>query len=53
MEMESLGPLKKVNPGEVNSHKETWLLFKDVSVAANDLEMDQIVEKYKIEQERV
>lgn len=49
MEMESLGPLKKVNPGEANSHKETWLLFKDVSVPANDFEMDQIADKYNLE----
>lgn len=49
LEMETLGHLKKVNPGEANSHKETWLLFKDVSVPANDFEMDQIADKYNLE----
>ncbi len=49
LEMETLGHLKKVNPGEANSHRETWFLFRDVSVPANDLEMDQIADKYNLE----
>ena len=52
LEMETLGELKTVEPGETNAHKEIWLLFKDVPLPANESEMDGVAVKYNLEQER-
>ncbi len=49
LEMETLGELKMINPGESNSHTEKWIFFKGVSVPSNDEEMDAIAEKHKLE----
>jgi len=48
LEVESLGELKSVEPGETVSHKETWQLFKDVSrpTCDNEAEIAEIVKKY-------
>ncbi len=50
LEMESLGELKTVGFGETNSHKEKWMLFKDVDVPSDDDEMDEISNKFKLEE---
>jgi hypothetical protein len=37
LEMESIGPLKKMSPGETVDHKEKWRLIKNVAdIASND-----------------
>lgn len=47
IEMESLGELKTVMPGECNCHREILQLFPDVVCPSNDeAEIDAIVEKY-------
>ncbi|MBE7051226.1 MAG: hypothetical protein E7395_01465 [Ruminococcaceae bacterium] len=48
LEMETLSELKMVEPGECNTHLETWQFFKNVSTPANDSEMDQIAAEYNL-----
>jgi len=49
LEMETLGELKSVAPGETVSHKETWKYIKDVApVSDNDEEIQALVDKYII-----
>ena len=49
LEIESLGELKVVEPESTNSHIEKWILYKDVSVPSCDDEMDEIAQKYNLE----
>lgn len=47
LEMESLGELKSVEPGETVSHKESWEYIKNVPVCDdNDEAIDELVKKY-------
>ena len=47
VEMESLGQLKKVAPGEAVEHVEEWKLCENVSMPSNDEnEIDEVVKKY-------
>lgn len=47
MEMETLGELKTVMPGETVCHSETWKYIKDVAVSSdNEEEIDGLVKKY-------
>ena len=49
VEMESLGELKKVKPGETVEHKETWEIFDNVSMDDfSEESIDRLVEKYII-----
>ena len=48
IELETLGELKVANPGESNSHTETWYLYENVAVPANDEETDALAEKYNL-----
>lgn len=43
LEMETLGPLKRLAPGEALEHHERWFLFRDVPTPRNDHEVDQFV----------
>lgn len=45
MEMESLSPLKVLEPGETASHKETWYLLDNVDCPKTEEDMDKIKEK--------
>lgn len=50
IEMETLGQLKKVKPGETVEHKETWEIFDNVSVDDfSETSIDKLVEKYIIQ----
>ncbi len=46
LEIESLGALAKLNPGEATEHTEVWNLFCDVEKPASAEEIDRIVEKF-------
>lgn len=39
VELESLGPLVRLAPGETAVHEETWQLFKDLSLPTNEEEV--------------
>lgn len=43
MELESLGPLAKLEPGESVEHMERWYLFKDINLNGTDNEVDAIL----------
>lgn len=40
LEVESLGPLVTLTPGNSVSHKEIWHIFKDVTIPSSDDELD-------------
>lgn len=40
IELESLGPLQKLEPGASATHVERWFLFKDVALGAKDAETE-------------
>jgi len=40
LEVETLGPLSRVEPGECVEHVETWQLFRDVPAPNNDADVD-------------
>jgi hypothetical protein len=45
VELESLGPLKTIEPGEFAEHIESWYVFKNISVPSTEKEIEeQIVE---------
>lgn len=47
MEMETLGELKTVQPGETVCHKEAWKYVKDVPLCSdNEEEIDELAAKY-------
>ncbi|NLL83204.1 MAG: hypothetical protein GX230_03055 [Lentisphaerae bacterium] len=43
LEIESLGPLVSLRPGDKVSHVETWRLFKDVPLCKTDAEVDKFI----------
>ncbi len=43
LEVETLGPLTKLAPGAAVEHEETWYLFKDVPMPAQDAAVDTYV----------
>jgi hypothetical protein len=43
LEIETLGPLTKLEPGQQIEHVETWHLLRDVLVPENDEDVDQKV----------
>lgn len=43
LELETLSPLLKVNPGQTVHHIEKWLLFRDVGQAAIEREIDAAI----------
>jgi len=49
LEMETLGELRRVEPGEFNTHLEKWILFKNVPQPSDDDKMDEIAQKYDLE----
>ncbi len=53
LEMETLGELSVVKPGESVSHTEVWEFYKDVAVPHDDSEMDKIAVKYKLNQKEI
>jgi hypothetical protein len=44
IEVESLGPLQTLKPGETAVHTERWFLFKDVQLPKTDKELQAVVE---------
>ncbi|MBO7289408.1 MAG: hypothetical protein J6V03_05375 [Clostridia bacterium] len=48
IELETLGELKLANPGETNSHTETWYLYEGVKLPETDEEVDALKEKYNL-----
>ena len=40
LELETLGPVSRLGPGEVVDHVENWWLFRDVRVPRNDADVD-------------
>ena len=43
LELESLGPLVNLQPGQTITHVEDWFLFSDIPAVKNDDEVDQSV----------
>ena len=44
LEIETLGPMTKLLPGETVEHTEHWALFRDVKVAElTDKELDEVL----------
>jgi hypothetical protein len=43
LELESLGPFAKIEPGQSVEHRETWLLFDSVPAPQNDRDVDRHV----------
>jgi len=43
MEIESLGPLAKLDPGETATHVEHWYLFKDVNAGDTEETLDKAI----------
>jgi hypothetical protein len=43
IEVESLGPLVTLKPGESASHTERWFLFKDVPLPKTDAELEKVL----------
>jgi len=43
LELETLGPLRILNPGETAEHTEHWWLYKDVSAGEDEAWIDQVV----------
>ncbi|MBI5305423.1 MAG: hypothetical protein HY868_25060 [Chloroflexi bacterium] len=43
LELETLGPLTRLEPGATVEHVETWQLFRDVPVPMNDADVDAFV----------
>lgn len=48
LEMETLGELKSVLPGEKVSHMETWEFYENVEIPSDDSATDELAEKYKL-----
>lgn len=44
MEMESLSPLKKINPGETCEHMENWKLYQNIQSPRNEKEISQLAQ---------
>jgi hypothetical protein len=43
LELETLGPLRKLNPGETAEHIERWWLFKDIESGDSESWIDSII----------
>ena len=43
LELESLGPLRNLKPGEVSEHTEYWRLFKDVQAGETESWIDTVI----------
>jgi hypothetical protein len=43
LELETLGPVIRVQPGASVEHLEHWFLFRDVPVLGDDLQVDRCV----------
>ena len=43
IELESLGPLRKLEPGASVTHVERWFLFKDIALPAGDAETETVL----------
>jgi len=43
LELETLGPLKNISPGEAIEHQEVWQIVQDVPCPTNDQEIDEFV----------
>ncbi len=43
LEVESLGPLTKIEPGAAVEHAEDWFLFRNVPCPADDRDVDRNV----------
>ena len=49
MEVESLGPLQTLAPGESTEHLEVWFLFKDVEADGNEESLDNAISPFLAE----
>lgn len=49
LEMETLSRLVNVMPNESVCHKETWLIYKNVQLPANESAIDELAEEYKLD----
>mgnify|MGYP001027535298 FL=1 len=43
LEIETLGPLCTLQPGEATSHQEEWSLFHDIPEPANEADVDKLI----------
>lgn len=48
LEMETLGELQNLSPEETMTHTETWALYADVDIPADEEQMKQIALKYNL-----
>jgi hypothetical protein len=46
MELETLGAMRKLEPGKSLEHVETWRVFTDVPAVSNEQDIDQVVQKF-------
>lgn len=49
MELEFLGPLTELEPGQTVSLTETWMLFSDVELSPNEDQVDELVRRLGLE----
>ncbi|MBN1535153.1 MAG: hypothetical protein JW908_00370 [Anaerolineales bacterium] len=45
LELETLAPIKMIDPGQTVSHTETWHIYANIDVPANEIETESIVSK--------
>ena len=45
LELETLGPLQNLEPGQTAEHKEEWWLFRDISTGEDDSWIDSVILK--------
>ena len=43
VELETLGPLTRLDPGECIEHKETWHLYRDISAPASESDIEETI----------
>jgi hypothetical protein len=46
LELETLGPMRLIKPGQAITHREDWFLFGEVPPLRNDNDVDQIILPY-------
>jgi hypothetical protein len=49
VELETLGPISKIEPGACVSHVETWELFKDIDCPRDEKDVQVLVQKLGLE----
>ena len=48
LEIETLGPMSRIEPGQAVEHVETWHLHRDVPGFSNETELQEIADRYRL-----